>query len=225
MEIKYREIKEVVAKELSCSAHNMDHVLRVYNLCEHLARGEAGVDFEALRLAALLHDIARVKEDQDNTGETDHAVFGASMAEKILQDLGYNTVIISKVKHCITTHRFRGSNKPETMEAKILFDADKLDIIGAVGVARSFIIAGEYGERIFSDVPLNEYVKMNLVGGERSGRVKDVAAHAANLEFELKLKHIPEKLYTQKAQEIARERIKLMELFFERLEQEIKGEG
>ena len=225
MDKKYREIKGIVEKELSCSAHDIDHVMRVYNLCEHLARGEAGIDLEVLRMAALLHDIARVKEDGDSTGSTDHAVLGADMAERILQELGYDAEFISKVKHCIITHRFRSGRRPETMEAKILFDADKLDIIGAVGVARSFIIAGEYGERIFSDVPLEEYIKTNLVGGESSGRVKEVSEHAANLEFELKLKYIPEKLHTLKAKEIAKKRIKLMTVFFERLEEEIKGES
>ncbi|MGE5578303.1 MAG: HD domain-containing protein, partial [Syntrophothermus sp.] len=151
---KFQAIKEAVEKELSCSAHDLDHVMRVYNLCLYLARNEAGVngagvdvDIEVLKAAALLHDIARVREDRDGSGSIDHAVLGARMAEEILVDMDYPGEKVEQVKHCIRSHRFRGGNEPQTIEAKILFDADKLDAMGAVGVARFFMVAGEYGEK------------------------------------------------------------------------------
>ena len=72
MDKKHEKIKEIIKKELSCSAHNLDHVMRVYNLCLLLAEHEENVDLHVLIPAALLHDIARVKESNDNTGETDH---------------------------------------------------------------------------------------------------------------------------------------------------------
>ncbi len=224
MEGKYGKIKAIAERELSCSAHSMEHVIRVYNLCLHLAKEEPGIDLDVLKTAALLHDIARVKEDQDNSGKTDHAVLGAEMAEKILKELGWLEEKIKAVKHCILTHRFRSKNKPETKEAKILFDADKLDLLGSVGIARSFVIAGGYGQKIYSETPVDEYIKDNLIGGKIDGRIKDVSKHAPNLEFETKFKHIPERLYTQKAREIAKERMEFMERFFERLKREIKGE-
>ncbi|MDH5754806.1 MAG: HD domain-containing protein [Candidatus Bathyarchaeota archaeon] len=224
MEAKYQRIKEIVEKELSCSAHDMEHVIRVYNLCLHLAKHEPGIDLDVLKTAALLHDIARVKEFKNKTGSIDHAALGAEMAERLLITLGYSEEKIVHIKHCIAAHRYRREVKPQTKEAKILFDADKLDVLGAIGVARSFMIAGQYGQKIDSDTSIEEYFRENVVGEKADGRIKDISKHAPNLEFELKFKHIPERLYTQKAREMAEERLHFMENFFERLKTEMKGE-
>lgn len=221
MERKYLKLRQIVEKELkeASPAHDINHVMRVYNLCLHLAKYESNIDLDVLKTAALLHDIARIKESQ----VVDHAVLGAKMSEKILRELEYTEEKIEHIKHCIISHRFRGENKPETKEAKILFDADKLDVLGAIGVARSFIIAGEVGERIYSDSPLDQYIKENLVGGKPNGKIKDLSKHAPNLEFETKFKHIPDILYTRRAKEIANRRLDYMKQFFETLEKEIKG--
>lgn len=224
MEDTYQKIEEIVARELSCSAHAMEHVMRVYNLCLHLAKYELNVDLNVLKTAALLHDIARVKEFNDKTGNIDHSALGAEMADKILRTLGYPEKKIAHIKHCITAHRFRGKTKPQTKEAKILFDADKLDVLGAIGVARCFMIAGQYGQKIYSAISIKEYLKDNVVGEKADGMVRDISKHTPILEFELKFKHIPERLYTQKAREIAKERLRFMENFFEKLKREIKGE-
>jgi uncharacterized protein len=224
MESNYQKIEEIVARELSCSAHAMEHVMRVFNLCLHLAAHEPSVDLDVLKTAALLHDIARVKEFNDKTGSIDHSALGAEMADEFLRTLSYSEEKIAHVKHCIAAHRFRGEIKPQTREAKILFDADKLDVLGAIGVARSFMIAGEYGQKIYSDVSIEDYLKDNVVGEKADGRVRNISEHTPNLEFELKFKRIPERLYTQKAREIAKKRLQLMEKFFEKLKREIKGE-
>lgn len=221
MEEKYSRLKQIVEKELmeASPAHDMNHVMRVYYLCIHLAKYESNLDLDVLKTAALLHDIARVKESQ----EVDHAVLGAAMSEKILKGLGYPEEKIERVKHCVAAHRFRGEIRPKTIEAKILFDADKLDVLGAIGVARAFIIAGEAGEKIYSDLPVDQYVRVNLVGGNPNGRIKDLSKHAPNLEFETKFKHIPDILHTQKAKEIGRQRLEYMKRFFETLRREIHG--
>ncbi|MHA1581589.1 MAG: hypothetical protein ACTSYM_03690 [Candidatus Baldrarchaeia archaeon] len=99
-----------------------------------------------------------------------------------------------------------------------------MDVLGAVGIARSYILAGEYSQKIYVDAPVNKYIKENLVGGKHDGRIKDLSKHAPNIEFETKFKHILEKLYTQKAKEIVKKRLKFMQQFFERLKKEIKGE-
>ena len=220
----YRMIEERLEEELSCSAHNLEHVRRVYGLCLQLAADQPGVDLDVLKMAALLHDIARVKEDQDDSGATDHAILGAAMAGEILAPLGVSAAKIAAIQHCIAAHRYRNQTEPGTVEARILFDADKLDVIGAIGIARSFVLAGQYHEPIYSGVPLAEYVRSNLVGGTAAGRVKDISRLTADLEFQLKLKHIPERLYTEKAKELAAARVRFMAEFFARLEQEIRGE-
>jgi len=224
MEGKYRRIKEIVEKELSCSAHAMEHVMRVYNLCLHLAKYESGIDLDILKTAALLHDIARVKEFQDKTGSIDHAILGAEMAAEILRKHGYSKEEIDLVKHCIAAHRFRGKVKPQTREAKILFDADKLDVLGAIGVARSFMMAGQYGQKTYANMSIEDYLKDNVVGEKADGRIKEISKHAPNLEFELKFRHIPGRMYTRRAREMAEERFLFMENFFERLKTEIRGE-
>lgn len=217
---QYQILQEIVKKELSYAAHDLDHILRVYHLCMLLAEDQKDVNLEVLIPAALLHDIARRKEDEDVTGEIDHALAGAEMAGRILQNLGYEPSRIDAVRRCISAHRFRSGFTPETVEAKILFDADKLDVIGAVGIARSFMLAGEHGEKIYNEVPLDEYLHDNV---GPNGRIKDVSKHTANLEFELKLKRIPDRLYTEKAKEIAKKRIEYMENFFQTLSDEIHG--
>ena len=90
MDKKIEKIKEIVEKELAfCSAHNFDHVIRVYNLALHLAENE-NTDLDVIKAAALLHDIGGKKEIDDPTGKTDHAVEGAKMAEPILNKMGYS---------------------------------------------------------------------------------------------------------------------------------------
>ena len=218
--LKYKNIIEAVKEELTCSAHNLDHVFRVHKLCLFIADHEKDVDLEVLIPAALLHDIARVKESKDNTGEIDHAVLGAEMAEVVLKSLNYSNNEIEKIKHCITAHRFRSGNEPKIIEAKILFDADKLDAIGATGIARTFMLAGQFGQRIMLDEETSEYLSHNTV---ENGRIKDVSKHTAFIEYEVKLKKIPSKLYTKKGKEIGEKRIAFMEEYFSRLKEEING--
>ena len=195
--------------------------MRVYNLALKIAATIKGVDLEVLELASLLHDIARVKEDTDKTGAINHAILGAEMASDILRTLGYSEELINKVSHCIQAHRFRGNKLPESLEAKILSDADKLDAIGAVGVGRAFMIAGEYGEPLYKTFNREQYSNNTL----NDGRIKEFKEHSPNIEFDIKLKHIPDRLYTEEAKKIARGRIKIMEDFFERIEKEIRGEA
>jgi uncharacterized protein len=227
MEERYRQLKMIAENEMegASPAHDINHVMRVYNLCLELAKYEPSVDLGILRTAALLHDIARTKEDEDaGVLGVDHAILGAEMSDKILRKLGYPEEKIEHIKHCIASHRFRGENPPRTIEAEILSDADKLDVLGATGIARSFTIGGENGQKIYSDTPIDEYIKENLVGGKANGRIKDPSKHASNLEFETKFKQIPNRLYTQKAREIARERLEYMKQFFERLKKEINAQ-
>ena len=226
MEEKYEKLKDIVEKEMKrvSPAHDINHIMRVYNLCLFLAKDEPNIDLDVLKTAVLLHDIARFKEEEDNSGDTDHATLGVEMAEKILSNLDYPEGKIEQIKYCIISHRFRSENEPKIKEAKVLFDADKLDVLGAIGIARSFIVAGEYGEKIYSNTPINAYIKDNLIDEKLNGRIKEKSKHAPNLEFETKFKYIPDKLYTTKAKEIAKQRLDYMKQFFERLQREISGE-
>jgi uncharacterized protein len=221
-----QKIKKIVKEKMRgvSPSHDFSHVIRVYNLCLSIAKAERKVNLEVLKIAALLHDIARRKEDLDKIGKIDHAILSAKMAEKILKDLGFPKEKIEKIKHCIKTHRFKGRLKPKTIEAKILFDADKLDVCGAIGITRSACWVGENKAKIYSDIPLSKYIKENILGGKLPGRIINSSKHALNIEYKIKLKNIQKRLFTKRAKEIARERAEFMKQFFERLEKEIKGE-
>lgn len=222
MKPKIQKIKDAVEKELSCSAHNMEHIMRVYNLCMRIAEEEGG-DVETLQASALLHDIARAKEDSDPSGKTDHAVLSAKMAVQILQGLEFPEEKIKRIQECIISHRYRTGNRPKTKEAQILFDADKLETVGALGIARCFMWIGKNNARMYAKPDINEYAKENLCG-KINGRIQDTSRHSPQIEFETKLKFLTEKLYTQKGKEIAKERTQFYSNFLDRLEREINGE-
>ncbi len=182
------------------SAHDFDHVLRVLTNAEHIGRIE-GANMDILRTATLLHDIARA--DQDQTG-LEHAAEGARRARRILAEAGQATEFAEAVCQAIATHRFRIDNPPQTLEAKILYDADKLDSIGAIGVARTFAYGG------FVNRPL--WVEA------------DDQAHTALQEFRFKLSKVKDCLFTETARQMAQERHLFMTQFFEQMAREIRGE-
>jgi len=222
MDEKIEKIKETVRKELAfCSAHNFDHVMRVYDLALHLAENE-DVDLDVIKAAALLHDIGGKKEVDDPTGKTDHAIESAKMAEPILNNLGYSKDKIKHIQDCIISHRYRTENKPQTKEAKIVFDADKLETVGAIGIARAFVWVGRNNAHIYKNADIDEYAKENL-GGKINGRIQDKTKHSPQINWETKDKHILNYLYTDKAKQVAKDRMIFSENFFKRLESEIKG--
>ena len=217
------EVKRIVSEKLSCSAHDLDHTFRVYNNCIRISKDVDKVDLEVLKYAALLHDIARVEEDNDNSGKIDHSLLGAEQAREILTKLGKNEEFIEKVCSAIKTHRYRNNLKPQTIEGKILYDADKLDVIGIIGICRSYMIAGEYNQKIYNDTDISEYIKTNLEGQKASGKIKDISLHSPNIEFLTKDINIPNTMFTKTGKRLARNRIKKMQKFFDNLKDEING--
>ncbi len=190
-------------------SHRWDHTLRVLRVAGHIAREESA-DFETVQIAAFLHDIGRQKEDQSN-GQIDHALLGAEMAEEILLKSGINEEKRKNIIHCIKTHRFRGSNKPETLEAKVLYDADKLDSIGAVGIGRAFLFAGEVGAKLHD--------KHVDIENTKSYTEDDTAYR----EYLVKLSKIKDRMLTGEGKKLAEERHEFMVEFFDRLNNEVEG--
>jgi uncharacterized protein len=187
--------------------HGFSHVLRVYNLCERIGEAE-GADLRILRAAALLHDI-----DGDVHVREGHHLAAADFASKILNEEGWQEDDIRAVIHCIRCHRFRDrTEEPQTIEAKVLFDADKLDAIGAVGIARAVAYAVRAGMDVYS-APSESY----LSKGELEPGESQSVAH----EYLFKLRHIKERLYTATGQELASERHDLMAEFFQSFLREI----
>jgi uncharacterized protein len=190
-------------------SHDWEHTLRVYGLCERIGPAE-GADMDVLRTAAYLHDIGRA--DQDSTsGAVCHAEKGAEMARPIVEKLPLSEEQKANIIHCIRTHRFRGKCRPDTTEAKVLFDADKLDAIGAVGVARAFLFAGEVGARLH-----NSHMKIE----ETTPYSREDTGFR---EFKVKLCKIREKILTAEGRKLANERHAFMESFFNRFLEEYEG--
>jgi len=194
--------------------HDWMHVERVIQNALHIAKVE-GADMEIVELSAILHDIAREKDAADTeTGDICHAVEGAKMAEEILKRYNYSEDKIKKICHCVRTHRFRDEEKPETLEAKVLYDADKLDVIGAIGVARAYSFAGEHNQRLYSDFTIKPEIE----------KVVYHSTHTPVKEFQVKLSKIKDKLLTGEGRRMAQERHSFMVNFYSELEKEIKGE-
>jgi len=193
------------------SVHDFDHILRVLALAERIARVE-GADFDVVRAAALLHDWGRGEADVHGH---DHAAIAAARAQVYLSARGHPPAWIEAVAHAIAAHRFRVAPEPATLEARVLFDADKLDAIGAIGVARAFAFGGAHQQRLW--VPMGE---VDRARWEVEG---DDADHTPVHEFVVKLSRIRERLYTDEGRTIALERHRYMEAFYQRLDAEVQG--
>ena len=111
-------------------SHDWEHTIRVCKLCERIGPAE-GADMDVLLSAAYLHDIGRRYQDASN-GAVCHAEKGAQLAESLLNGLPLCEAQKQNIVHCIQSHRFRGRHQPQTPEAKVLFDADKLDAINQI---------------------------------------------------------------------------------------------
>ena len=215
------QVEKIVRERLKDRSHDFEHTKRVYKIALKLAKHYPNVNLLALRLAALLHDIAREEEDRDKTGRVDHAIRSAEIAREILQNLGVESSIIESVVHAIETHRFKKNRKPRTIEAKLLFDADKIDVLGAVGIARCFMTAGRYGQNPWElDFDPEKYVRENMP----TGRIKNISKHNPYKEFVIKLVKVPERMQTEVGRKVAEERLKFMMEFFERFKREVKVE-
>jgi uncharacterized protein len=190
-------------------SHDWEHSLRVLRLCRLIGPQEGG-DARVLELAAVLHDIGRCRQDAAQ-GRLCHAALGAELAAELLADLGLAPALTANVIHCIRSHRFRGAATPETVEARILFDADKLDAIGAVGVARAYLFAGEVGAMLHN--PSHDIRNTRAYTRDDTGY----------REFELKLRHIKDRMLTGEGRRLAEARHRFMMGFFERLMAEIDG--
>lgn len=209
---EHREsLRQLVQKEMGSSphSHGWDHVKRVHEMCLHIGKKEKA-DLMVLSLAALLHDIGR-KEEQESKGKVCHARVGAQKAERILSKLGISDPVKKEVLSCIRSHRFRGKQVPASLEARILFDADKLDSIGAVGVGRAFLFAGEVG------------AKLHNPHKDLSQTVSYSPEDTAYREFRLKLVKVKDRMLTPTGKALAEGRHRFMVRFFKRLDAEWKG--
>jgi uncharacterized protein len=195
--------------------HGFDHVLRVYAMAERLAQAE-GADLEIVRAAALLHDAEGSGTDGGDEGRRDHHQASSKFAAEILNAEGWDPLRIAAVQHCIRAHRFRdNSEPPQTLEARVLYDADKLDVLGAVGAARTIAFDVVVRQPFFAE-PSERFL--------RTGEAEPGEAHSSYHEYLFKLSKIKDRLFTPSARRIGEDRHKFLEEFFSRLAAEYRGE-
>jgi uncharacterized protein len=194
--------------------HGFDHVLRVLAIADSLA-ADLGADQEIVRAAALLHDAAGAVPGP-GSGRTQHERASAEFARVELERESWPEARIQAVQHCIRAHRYRGSEAPATLEARILFDADKLDVVGAFGVARTIAYAMQAGEPTFAEPSVSFREKGTAEPGE---------PHSAYHEYLFKLRHVSDRLHTPGARRMAEGRRRVLEAFFEQLAAEARGQA
>ncbi len=171
-------------------AHGWPHVERVLTIADSIARNYCDrINREVLALALVLHDIGRFTGDSNRH----HAVVSAEEASRILREHGYEPTVIDAVKHAIIAHSWSLGLEARTLEAMIVSDSDKLDALGAVGIARVF-----------------------HTGCQMNRGFEDSIGH-----FYEKILRIPEKLYLPESKAIAEERLQIVKMFLEAWRREV----
>jgi uncharacterized protein len=203
---------KAVARQYFHSArgsHDWEHTLRVVRLCITIGQPE-GADMLVLEAAAYLHDIGRDYQDK-NKGNLCHAKKSACMALPLIQEMDISQLRKENIIHCIEAHRFREDPAPCTLEAKVLFDADKLDAIGAVGIARAYLFAGELGACLHNP---------NLPPQQAQAYSKDDTGYR---EYVVKLSKVKDRMLTNIGKQMAAKRHAFMDIFFKHFLEEYDG--
>ncbi|MCL2203344.1 MAG: HD domain-containing protein [Defluviitaleaceae bacterium] len=209
---EYRAIEAHMHECMRDAAHDKHHIYRVLYAALDIASHEKDVDYDILIAACLLHDIGRDRQFADHS--LCHAHMGGEMAYEFLTaQRGWEAEKAAHVQGCIAAHRFRRGNPPQSTEAKILFDADKLEAAGAIGLARTFIHSGQVGEPLYI---LDESGHIITEGG---------GAEVSSFfqEYNYKLKNVYDKFHTSRAKAIAKQRQWTTIDFYNGLHEEITG--
>ena len=128
-------------------SHDLSHLLRVWRNAVAIAEQEPGCDRAVLTAAVVLHDCVAVEKNSPQRGQASR--LAAARARVVLTGIGWAGDRIEAAVHAIEAHSFSAGIAPETLEARIVQDADRLDAIGAIGIARCFYVAGRMGSRLY----------------------------------------------------------------------------
>ena len=204
----YKSLETFMLSCMDDSAHDSEHVYRVLYNALAIAREEKDADYDILIAACLLHDIGRI--DQIRDPSLCHAQVGSEKAYRFLLESGMDEAFAQQVRHCIVTHRFRKNLPPQTLEAKILFDADKLDVTGAIGIARTLMYRGTLTEPLYRHLP----------DGTISDGSEDIG-HSFFREYKFKLEKLYDRFFTATGAALARERQAIARDYYESLYREV----
>ena len=192
------------------SAHDADHIYRVLYSAMEIAQTEPDTDYDILIAACLLHDVGR--PDQLADPALCHAQVGAEKAYQFLIRNAFSPDFAENVRQCIRTHRFRKALPPESLEAKILFDADKLDVTGAMGIARTLMYRGAVTEPLYA---------LQADGTVSDGTIEN--ENSFFREYKYKLERLYDRFYTKKGAEMAQQQRSAAVSFYEDLLSQIQN--
>jgi uncharacterized protein len=195
------------------TGHDWWHMYRVWKLAKHIAKTESDIDPFIVEIGALLHDIADWKF---NDGDFEA---GPRAAREWLESLVVSEEVILKIEDIVRNVSFKGANVQQTMklkEGQIVSDADKLDAIGAIGIARTFAYGGAHDRPMYDPaVKPEQHQTFEAYKNSNSPTIN---------HFYEKLLLLKDKLYTKTAKEIAQHRHKVMEQYLEEFYKEWEGE-
>ncbi len=203
-------------EEAGDASHDYDHIVRVMALADTIQAREGG-DLPTIWAAVALHDIGQERE-RGHGG--DHALIGAEMAEDLLTNTQFPQHSISSVQQAIREHRMTESVVPHTVEGRILYDADKIDCLGAIGIGRLYCITGRYNQKIYSTLPPDIVEPVEPLVVRELRRRPD---YSPSIEFQLLFGNLPERMTTETGRLLAQERYVYMKHFFIRLQGEVEG--
>lgn len=187
-------------------AHDMAHLRRVLGLARRIALEEGPHDPMVVTAAALLHDLVSLPKDQPDRASASR--MAAAEALRLLRSMGFEERLLPGVSHAIEAHAFSAGIAPDTPEARALQDADRLDALGAIGIARCFAVGGSLGRALVDpDDPLAER------------RALDDAAWVLD-HFQTKLLRLPGTMTTATGRRLAEERAAFVGAFMLRMAEE-----
>jgi uncharacterized protein len=190
-------------------AHDVHHFRRVWASARRIAGTEPGVDQVALLGAAYLHDL--VNPPKDSPLRAQASTLSARAAGPILAAMGLGPERVDRAAHAIAAHSFSAGIEPETVEARILQDADRLEALGAIGLARCYYTGGKLGGGLWeAGDPFG-----------RSGRNLDDRRWATD-HFPLKLLKLEGMMRTEEGRRLARRRTRVLTAFLRQLERELQ---
>lgn len=189
------------------ASHDIFHCRRVKAAALDIAARECAGDSRVLIAAAYLHDVVNLPKNAPERARASQ--LSAEIAAKVLPNLGFDGALTEATCHAIVAHSFSAGIPPETIEAAIFQDADRLEALGAIGIARTFFIAGRLGTALFE-------------GGDpfASARALDDKRFALD-HFAVKLLRLPETMRTEGGRALAVQRAQTMRAFLAALGQEL----
>lgn len=192
-------------------SHDRSHLFRVAANAMRIAKTEPESDRRVLTAAVILHDCVAVEKDSPLRSQASR--LAAARARGILSGMGWDQAVIERTAHAIEAHSFSAGIAAETLEARIVQDADRLDAIGAIGVARCFYVGGRMGSGLYD-------------ADDPAAKARPLNDRAFALDhFGAKLFQVAENFQTRTGQELADARARTMRAFVQAMLNEIGEEA